>query len=137
VVEDDDLTAMVIRVMLREAGHEVLGPVKSASEALTLAEKQRPEIAIADVHLSGIGSGIELAKLLRDQWSIPTLLVSGSSGDIDAACEAAIAFLDKPFDVETLIASLEAIECIMVGGVYSGPYRLKLGRAGPWAVRPH
>src|SRR3546814_13929627 len=90
MVEDNHASAMVLGVMLQQLGREVLGPVESVSQALALVARQRPDMSVVDVYLSGKRSGIELAGVLWERWSIPTLLVSASGGDADAACDVAM-----------------------------------------------
>jgi DNA-binding response OmpR family regulator len=128
LVEDNHPSAMVLDVMLRESGREVLGPVASVSEALVLVQTRRPDMALLDVHLAGARSGIELARKLLEGWSIPALLMSASNGDADTARGVAMGFLEKPFGIDTLIASLEALERMLAGETCQVPPKLRLFR---------
>ncbi len=132
IVEDDPLIATVVGVMVEVSGREVLGPVRNASEAIALAEANRPGIALVDIHLADEQSGIDLAESLAERCKIPTLLMSGSLGDEDVALRVGIGFLEKPFGAETLVASLDAIEQMLNGEECRRPVGLRLCRSGPW-----
>ena len=43
--------------VIEDAGHEVVGPVASAKEALRLVEMQPPDLLVADINLSDGESG--------------------------------------------------------------------------------
>jgi len=49
MVEDNAVLAFMIEDALIEAGHEVLGPVATAAEALKKANEFHPQLAIVDI----------------------------------------------------------------------------------------
>jgi DNA-binding response OmpR family regulator len=53
VVEDDFLTALEIARILREAGSEIVGPVGSFEDALSLATAAVIDAAVLDINLDG------------------------------------------------------------------------------------
>ena len=63
IVEDDMLIALDVEHALREAGYDVCGVATSEAEALELAERLRPEMAVVDISL-GPGDGRVVAKTL-------------------------------------------------------------------------
>jgi DNA-binding response OmpR family regulator len=132
VVEDDALLGSLLSALVEVSGRKVLGPVPSASEATALAGVYKPDMAVVDVHLADNHSGIELAAHLAERCKIPALLMSGSSGDEHGARDIGIGFLEKPFDAETLVASLDAIQRMLNGEMCRRPAGLRLCRSGPW-----
>ena len=53
VAEDEPLVAMLLEDVLLDAGATILGPASTVAEALRLAAKQRPDLAVLDLNLSG------------------------------------------------------------------------------------
>jgi DNA-binding NtrC family response regulator len=107
IVEDQFLEANELCLILRKAGHTVLGIGKSVEQANSLISKSRPDIVLIDIFLKGNLTGIDLARELN-QKNIPFIYLSANSNA--ATLESAIAtkpygFLIKPFrDREILIA---------------------------------
>lgn len=75
VVEDEFLIAMDIATMLERQGFEVVGPVGSLEEALTVADAADLDFALLDVNL-GQGTSERVADVLRAR-GIPFAFVSG------------------------------------------------------------
>jgi CheY-like chemotaxis protein len=61
--------------VLEHAGHQVVGPVSSAAEALERAYRDLPDVALIDIGLSGMGDGISVAAELAP-LGVPVVLVS-------------------------------------------------------------
>src|SRR6185436_6657237 len=67
IVEDEFLVATDLEHDLIKAGYKVLGIAASAAEAVALARRTRPTIAIMDVRLANESDGVEAAlELYRD-----------------------------------------------------------------------
>jgi len=100
IVEDEALVASYIEDVLGESGFRVAGVAASGPEALSLAAEGRPTLALVDIRLTGPIDGIELACLLRRQFGLPAIFLSGLI-DADTAERARAAqplgFLPKPF----------------------------------------
>src|SRR4051794_29430602 len=62
VVEDEALVGLVL--VLVRGGHDVLGPAGTAAEALALAERTPPELALVDINLRNGGDGVGVARTL-------------------------------------------------------------------------
>ena len=66
VCDDEDQILRALRVVLREAGYDVV-PASTAAEALDAAAVQRLDAAIVDIVLPD-GDGVEVARRIRE-WS--------------------------------------------------------------------
>lgn len=53
IVDDEALIAYDIAETVASCGFEVLGPATSLSEATSLIEKQKPQIALLDIDVAG------------------------------------------------------------------------------------
>ena len=110
IVEDDALVASCIENFLDGSGYEVVGIAGSACGALSLAEEHLPDAALVDIGLTGPLDGIELACLLRQKYSVPTLFLSGLD-DKETLERARVAqpigFLLKPFRPSRVFNAIE------------------------------
>jgi CheY-like chemotaxis protein len=98
VVEDEAIIAYCSAAMLEDAGHAVLGPAHTAAQALQLARKRRPEVALVDIDLEIPGAGIGLAHQLRAHYGTAVVFTTGQHDAAHAHSDAAVAVLTKPFD---------------------------------------
>jgi two-component system, sensor histidine kinase len=63
IVEDNDLMAAVLEMLLEFDGHEV-DVASDGEQGIELARRQRPDVALVDIGLPGI-DGYEVARRLR------------------------------------------------------------------------
>ncbi len=109
VCDDETQILRALRVLLRDAGFEVL-PASTASEALDIAAVQSPDAAIIDLVLPD-GDGVEVARKLRE-WSEMPILVLSALGEEEQKVRALEAgaddYVTKPFGPRELIARLHA-----------------------------
>lgn len=107
IVDDDDVVAEMLEVMLRNAGYEVRRAA-SGEEALQQIYKAPPDALICDVLLPGI-DGYTLCKRVRQHPLTKTLpiLMLTAQGDISAKIAGFEAgandYLAKPFEPPELV----------------------------------
>lgn len=102
VAEKDPITARTIGLTLADAGYEVLQTAKNARDAVEIALRERPDLALVDMEMDGG----DVAASLRAVRDLPLVCVASF---IDNASLEGIAELDpygylvKPFrDIEVL-----------------------------------
>jgi len=109
VVDDEPQILRALRIILREAGFEVL-QAATAEEALDVAALKPPAAAIIDLVLPD-RDGVEVTKELRS-WSSMPILVLSAVGEEDEKVRALAAgaddYVTKPFGPRELVARLEA-----------------------------
>jgi two-component system, OmpR family, KDP operon response regulator KdpE len=109
VVDDESQILRALRVVLRDAGFEVV-PAETASEALDRAAVRPPQAAIVDLMLPDM-DGVELTRLLRE-WSEMPILVLSAVGEEEQKVRALEAgaddYITKPFGSRELVARLQA-----------------------------
>ncbi|MDD1718602.1 MAG: response regulator [Methanoregulaceae archaeon] len=79
IIEDNAIIALDIERRLKSIGCGIAGVAATAAEALDLAEKKRPVLALVDIKLKGPVDGIEVATQLRDRFSIPFVFLTAHS----------------------------------------------------------
>jgi|RhiMethySRZTD1v2_1073278.scaffolds.fasta_scaffold855886_1 CheY-like chemotaxis protein len=112
VVEDDEAVAELIREVLNDVVGWGATVVHNAAAARQIFQHVHIEVLVLDVNLPGI-SGLELLALLRQDphWNEPPIMLmsadAGQPAVTDALREHAVtAFLQKPFDVDQLVAEI-------------------------------
>lgn len=109
VVDDEAQILRALRVVLRDAGFEVV-PAETVAEALDHAAVRPPQAAIVDLVLPD-GDGIELTRRLRE-WSDMPILVLSAVGEEEQKVRALEAgaddYVTKPFGARELVARLQA-----------------------------
>ena len=109
IVDDDQLLAAFLSEVLMHAGYDTVVAF-SADQALSHVAEREPDMALLDIHMPGM-SGLELAKQLNRNTSVPFMFLSGR-GDSDAAKQAAaygaVGFVVKPVDEQHLMPAFEA-----------------------------
>ena len=115
VVEDESIIGLELEGRLQEAGHEVLGPAPTVSNALELAAGKRPDLALVDINLGDGGSGIELARELLERWGTPSLFLSGQTQEARENDDAALGRIGKPFSAAAVLESVEVAKALSEG----------------------
>ena len=106
VVEDDHLIALEIEGALRDAGFNVVGIGTSAEEALEMAAKQHPQLAVMDIRLNGNRDGIEAAIELFSSHEIRCVFATAHhTAETRRRAEPAkpLAWVPKPYTMRSLI----------------------------------
>ncbi|RKH60098.1 response regulator [Corallococcus llansteffanensis] len=117
IADDQPEMRALIRKMLVRRGYEVVeasdgpGLVQLLIDGLTADESRAPDLIITDVRMPGF-TGLEvLARLRREQWTTPVILIT-AFGDTQLHREAlrlgAACVLNKPFELEELRGAVEA-----------------------------
>ncbi|HTL59118.1 MAG TPA: response regulator [Candidatus Limnocylindrales bacterium] len=76
VAEDDAIVAQELKCRLESLDYEVVGITQYAEQAVTLAEKLRPDLVLMDIQLRGEMDGIQAGEQIR-KLRVPLIYVSG------------------------------------------------------------
>ena len=105
LVEDEALVAMELRDVLEEAGYHVFDLTERHAEALEVAKRCKPDLALVNIRLAGRDDGIELAEHLK-ALGIPVVFISGQSSRAHSAETVAIASMPKPYDAADMVIAV-------------------------------
>lgn len=109
IVDDDQILTEFLGELLARAGYDTM-LAHSSHQALEMIAEREPDLALLDIHMPGM-SGLELAKQLNRNTSVPFMFLSGR-GDADAGKQAAaygaVGFVVKPVDEQHLMPAFEA-----------------------------
>ena len=110
VVEDEVIIADDICRNLKELGYLVTEPAISFTEAISTLDKEKPDVALLDIQLSGKKTGIDVAQEINENYNIPFIFLTANS-DVDTVSKAKEvkpnAYLVKPFSKDELYTSIE------------------------------
>jgi len=114
IVEDESLIALSTQADLEAAGYTVTGIAMTSRKAFELAGSGRPDLVLMDIRLAE-GSGVEAARVIHTRWGIPSLFATSYVERLEAAGNAALGCLRKPYDRRSLIRSIEIMEQVISG----------------------
>jgi DNA-binding response OmpR family regulator len=110
IVEDErELSALVSREM-ELSGHRVT-PAFDGPTAVDIALRESPDLILLDVMLPGL-DGIEVTRRIRAQSSVPILMLTARSTELDKVLGLELGaddYITKPFSMRELMARVSAI----------------------------
>jgi two-component system, response regulator PdtaR len=109
IVDDDPITRMDLREMLKDEGYQVIKECKNGEEAVKHSMMLQPDLIIMDVKMP-ILNGIKAAKIIRQRSNAAILLLTAYSQRelIEDAKESGVtAYLVKPITEADLIPAIE------------------------------
>jgi AmiR/NasT family two-component response regulator len=110
VAEDETIIRMDLREILERAGFEVCAEARDGEEAVELARRERPDLAVLDVRMPAL-DGIEAARRILAERPIPILMLTAYGQDelVSRAIEAGVfGYLVKPFRESDLLPAIQA-----------------------------
>jgi response regulator NasT len=110
IADDEALTRMGLRTILREMGHTVVGAAPDGVAALELACETQPDLAVLDIKMPGM-DGLSVAAAIAEQCPMPVVMLTAySERDLvqrAAATETVQAYLVKPIRETDLAPVIE------------------------------
>jgi DNA-binding NarL/FixJ family response regulator len=110
IVEDDFLIAVELENRLLDAGYQVVGIASTASEAVSLADETKPDLAVMDIRLIGHRDGVDAAIDLFNQFNIRSIFASAHA-DAETRKRALpanpIGWVQKPYPADALIRLID------------------------------
>ena len=111
IVEDEVLVALEMQIILNAAGFDVVGVASNLANAIDIASRELPQLAIVDINLAGGDRGIDVVAKLKER-GIPAIFSSGNCPQ-DGDDIVAIGCLHKPFDDNALIHAVHMAQAII------------------------
>ena len=109
VAEDETIIRLDLRVLLEKAGFEVCAEAHDGEQAVELARREQPDLALLDVKMPKL-DGIDAARRILDERPIPIVMVTayGEQELVSRAVEAGVfGYLVKPFRETDLLPAIE------------------------------
>jgi CheY-like chemotaxis protein len=106
--EDDPIVRADLRLILEDAGFDVVPDARDGVEAVDLAREHKPDVILMDLSLPRL-DGVEATRQILDERAVPIVAFTGhSSGKVleEAVDAGASASLTKPFSELQLVTTL-------------------------------
>ena len=110
IVEDERITADIIKKALTNLGYAVTSIASTKKQALKSAEEQKPDLVLMDIMLKGKMEGIEAADQIRSNLNIPVIYLTAYSDDQTlkrARITDPFGYILKPFETKELHTAIE------------------------------
>jgi DNA-binding response OmpR family regulator len=122
IVEDDLMIADMTEEFLAGHGYKVCGIARTVSEAVALAHRHQPDLAIIDLRLADGGLGTEVVAQLGALDRPGVLYATGNTSQIALTAADGIACLIKPYRASDLRRSLEIVAEVVATGTARPPF---------------
>ena len=116
IAEDNVLLADMLEAVLVAEGYEVVGLARTVQQAVELADRHAPDLAVLDFRLAAGGYGSQIRPLLQDKLSMGILYVSGDELNTTLTSADGEGYIQKPYVLEDLVQALRTIREIKLGG---------------------
>ncbi len=120
LIDDNDITREVLRVVLRGQGYQIVGEAGDGDQGLQMALEQKPDLILLDVMMPQV-SGLDILPRIREQLPDTRILLVTGSEDHETLREAARSGIDgfimKPFRARHIT---EAVSKVIPGLTSAG-----------------
>jgi len=105
IIEDEPMIAMDLESIVSSLGHQVVGPARTHSEAVALAQAEHPGLVLADVLLADGSSGLEAVNEILEKCATTVIFITAFPESLLTGERPEPTFLiSKPFRAETVKA---------------------------------
>jgi DNA-binding response OmpR family regulator len=102
IVEDQALLAMELDLVLSESGCKVVGCAMDTAGAFSIADLDRPELALVDINLLDGLTGPDIARRLIKEYGAAVVFLTANPEQIPEGFAGALGAVSKPFDEATI-----------------------------------
>lgn len=135
IVEDEVLLATELGYLIEEVGCREVGHAMSSDEALALAARLRPDLALVDVHLRDGPTGIDVARRIADDCGGVALFMTANVKRLPDDFAGACGVIGKPYSEHGVKMALRFLEICLSEGQAPGLPPAGLQLAPAWAER--
>jgi len=110
IIEDDRLEAEQLSLNLRQAGYFIAGVVSSVEQTMPCVESQNVDLIVADIVMPGEIDGIDIVKLVRQNYDIPFIFLTAHVSDellLRAEQTRPFAYILKPYRLHELLFTVK------------------------------
>ncbi|HNX23676.1 MAG TPA: response regulator [Spirochaetota bacterium] len=110
IVEDQLIIAMDLKLTLEGLGYDVTGIAGTAEECFQYFEKEKPDLVLMDIMLSGNVDGIYAAEVIHKDFDVPIIYLTAHSDDnslLRANLTGPYGYIVKPIEERDLYTSIE------------------------------
>lgn len=107
IIEDEPIIALDMASTIQQCGHTIVGIATTHREAVEVAERETPELILADIHLADDSSGLEAVQEILSDRYLPVVFITAFPERLLTGTRPEPTFLiTKPFDADILRVSI-------------------------------
>ena len=113
IVDDNASTREMLGIILRTAGHEILGEAEDGKSALKAFVELRPEVVLLDIIMPGISGIVVLEEMRRIAPEVKVIMLTAVDQDevtTELARKGAAAIVFKSFSQDDLTKAFDRIK---------------------------
>lgn len=110
IVEDDEIIANLIAVMLEKRGYNIVGKTISGEESISLAAELEPDLILMDIGLAGVMDGVTAACYIFQLFQCPIVFLTAHCDDnllARAKNAQPLGYVIKPFTDRDIASNVE------------------------------
>ncbi|MDP3302094.1 MAG: response regulator [Sulfuricurvum sp.] len=110
IIEDDDVTALNLKMSLEKQGYEVIALADNSVSSLNKIKVYNPDVVLIDIALEGNDDGIDIARFIREKMPRPFIFLTAhcESDMLDKAKQTEpYGYIVKPFDPINLHTTIQ------------------------------
>ena len=122
IVEDEVLLAVELEYLVETSGAQAVGHAMTSPEAVDMAERLHPDLALVDVHLSDGPTGVDAARRMTGHCGAVVLFITANVKRLPDDYAGACGAMSKPYTehgIRTAIHFLD--ECMETGHATRAP----------------
>jgi CheY-like chemotaxis protein len=116
IVEDEVLLAAELEYLVAASGAAPIGHAMTSGEAVDLAERLHPDLALVDVHLSDGPTGIDAARRMTEHCGAIVLFITANMKRLPEDFAGACGVMSKPYSEHQVRMAITFLaECAATG----------------------
>ena len=130
IVEDEGLLVLELEALLEESGFRSIGNAVTSLEAILLADRLQPDLALVDVQLLDGPTGVEVARHVVEHGAGLVVFMTGNRGSLPDDLAGAHGVIAKPYSPAGFTDALRFLKARLCGGesfAEEAPQSLELG----------
>lgn len=112
IVDDSRTSRKILRNLLEEAGHEIVGEAVNGDEGYLQYRELHPDLVTMDITMP-VTDGLQALQLIRhfDKEAKVVMITAAGQKEkmVQALKEGAVEFITKPFDKEDVVSTINKV----------------------------
>ncbi len=112
IVDDSRTSRKILRGILEEAGHKIVGEASNGEQGIKLYQELKPDIVTLDITMP-VMDGISALIKIKDYDDSANVVMVSAAGQkskmVEAVKYGASEFIAKPFDEDLLLSVIDKI----------------------------
>ena len=121
IVEDEILLAAELQCIVEEIGCRDVGHAMTSLEAIDLARRFTPDLALVDIHLQDGPTGVAAARLIAEHCGGVVLFMTANVARLPEDFAGACGVIGKPYSEHAVCMALRYVGACLRDGHAPGP----------------